>query len=284
MTDFDEQRRPPSRAENLRLTRMPSLPPRPGTTGSIPLPAVGTPAPEPVPAPARRRRRRGGLLIGLALLLAAAGGGIAYRWKSDAVASPPLSAPTTFPAVGGPSPTESPSGSGPGAVAAAPSPATPSVVLSAAPSARLPSARLPSARTSSAAGRANTSGANLALHATCSASGSEADSWQAKYACDGDLETRWSSAFTDTQWIRADLGSTWQLTGVTLVWERSYGASYRVETSLDGKTWTRLYVTGSGQGGTEEIPAKGAAARFVRMVGVKRVSQYGYSLMEFEIR
>ncbi len=71
---------------------------------------------------------------------------------------------------------------------------------------------------------------------------------------------------------------------MTLVWERSYGASYRIETSLDGKAWTRLYATTAGQGGTEEIAAKGTVARFVRMVGVKRHSEYGYSLLEFEVR
>jgi F5/8 type C domain len=280
VTDSDNQRRSLSRAENLRLTRMPSLPPRPGTTGPLRLPVEETPTAVPVGAPARRRR--GGLLIGLVLLLAAAGGGVAYRWRSDAVASPAPSAPTTFPAVEGPSLIASPAvGPGRDPVAAAASPATPSTAPPAAPSTG-PSS-VPTKKTQ-VTGKVNTSGTNLALHATCTASGAEADGWLPKYACDGDPESRWSSAFSDTQWIRADLGTTWQLTGVTLVWERSYGASYRVETSVDGKTWTRLYVTSDGHGGTEQIPAKGTAARFVRMVGVKRVSSYGYSLLELEIR
>lgn len=274
MADFDDQRRTPSRAENLRLTRMPSLPPRPGQTGSIPLPVPEEPA--PTPAPARRRRRWTGLLIGLVVLVVAAGAGVAYRWRSDASVSPAPSAPATFPAVEGPSLEPSETDQGPLAAAVSPAAAAPS---SAAPSASRSATRKPQVP-----GKANTSGTNLALRGVCSASGSEQDGYAPKYACDGDPETRWSSAFKDAQWLRADLGDTWQLTGVTLVWERSYGASYRVETSLDGKTWTRLYTTTTGQGGTEEIAAKGAVARFVRMVGVKRFSEYGYSLLEFEIR
>ncbi|WP_436533956.1 discoidin domain-containing protein [Actinoplanes sp. HUAS TT8] len=270
MADYDDQRRS-SRAENLRLTRMPSLPPRPGTTGAIPLPP---PAQTPPPPPARRRRRGGWVVAGLVLLLVAAGAGVAYRWRSGAIASPAASVPATFPAVEGPEPSETDADQAP--VAAAPSPAR----TSAEPSA---SAASPTGKPQPS-GKANTAGANLALRGVCTASGSESAAWLPRYACDGDPETRWSSAFSDTQWLRADLGRVWQLTGVTLVWERSYGASYRLETSLDGKTWTRLYTTTNGQGGTEEIPAKGAVARFVRLVGVKRISEYGYSLVEFDIR
>lgn len=277
MADFDEQRRTSSRAENLRLTRMPSLPPR-GGTAAAPVPPPDAPAPPPAP---ERKKRRSGLLVGLLVLVAAAGTGVAYRWKTDATASPAPSAPTTFPAVEGPAPIIEavPSSDGP-PLAAAASPALPSEIASALPSTAAPSPT----GTSPAAGKANTSGANLAIRGVCSASGSEGDPWLPRYACDGDPETRWSSAFSDSQWIRADLGQAWRLTGVTLVWERSYGASYRIETSLDGKAWTRMYSNSNGQGGTEEIPAKGTVARFVRMVGVKRISEYGYSLLEFQIR
>ncbi|BCY10447.1 discoidin domain-containing protein [Actinoplanes sp. L3-i22] len=271
MAESDDERRSRSRAENLRLTRMPSLPPRPGPAAPLTSAPPPPPPPPPPAVPAPRRRGRSGLLAGLLVLVAAAGAGVAYRWQSDAAASPAPSAPTTFPAVSGPA--EEPSGPAGGPVAAAGSPAP---LPPTAPPAPIKSAQ--------PAGKPNPAGANLALRGVCTASGSESDPWLPKYACDGDPDTRWSSAFTSTQWIRADLRAPWRLTSVTLVWERSYGASYRVETSLDGKKWTKIYSTTTGRGGTEEIPAKGAVARYVRMVGLKRVSEYGYSLLEFEIR
>ena len=37
-------------------------------------------------------------------------------------------------------------------------------------------------------------------------------------ATDGNLGTRWSSAFSDPQWLEVDLGSTAQISSVTLDW------------------------------------------------------------------
>jgi hypothetical protein len=259
VADFDNQRRTASRAENLRLTRMPPLPPRTGLPAAPP-PVRAEPEPEPA-APARKRRR--GWLAGLVVLLVTVGAGVSYRWNRDAGVGPAPTVATSFPVVEGP-PDTTPSRQ-----------VTPTVTKTPKGSPKV---------TPKTGGKANPGGTNLALRGACTASGVEGDPWLADYACDGDPQTRWSSAFDDNQWLRADLGQRWRLTDVTLVWERSYAASYRVETSLDGKTWHKLYATRAGKGGTVRIPAKGATARYVRMVGVKRVSQYGYSLMEFEVR
>jgi hypothetical protein len=132
-------------------------------------------------------------------------------------------------------------------------------------------------------GKANPSGANLALNATATASASEGNPWLPANAVDGDTSTRWSSAFSDPQWIRVDLGRNWQISEITLVWEHAYGAAYRVETSVDGKTWKRAWTTTAGTGGTVRIAAE-AVARHVRMYGTKRSGIYGYSLIEFEVR
>lgn len=42
---------------------------------------------------------------------------------------------------------------------------------------------------------------------------------------DGNSGTRWSSAFSDPQWLEVDLGSSQSVRGVTLNWEAAYAKS-----------------------------------------------------------
>ena len=65
----------------------------------------------------------------------------------------------------------------------------------------------PSAPKTSPEAEPNTSGRNLALNGEVAASSLEGEHWPASNAVDGDPETRWSSAFSDPQWLRVDLGA-----------------------------------------------------------------------------
>jgi hypothetical protein len=134
------------------------------------------------------------------------------------------------------------------------------------------------------AARANPSGANLALRKTATASSIESDPWPASAAVDGDLKSRWSSGFADPQWIKVDLGRVWAIHDVTLAWEHAYAISYRVDVSVDGRHWSTVYRTTAGTDGTRDIRIATVPARYVRMYGTERVSQYGYSLLEFQVR
>ncbi|HZR54663.1 MAG TPA: discoidin domain-containing protein, partial [Streptosporangiaceae bacterium] len=49
---------------------------------------------------------------------------------------------------------------------------------------------------------------NVALNKTATASSLENASFPASAAVDGNTGTRWSSAFSDPQWLEVDLGST----------------------------------------------------------------------------
>ncbi|TYB39909.1 discoidin domain-containing protein [Micromonospora sp. AP08] len=99
---------------------------------------------------------------------------------------------------------------------------------------------------------------------------------------DGDTGTRWSSAFADPQWIQVDLGATATVSRVTLVWEAAYARSYQVQTSTDGTTWTTVFSTAAGDGGTDDLTVSGTG-RWVRMTGTARATAYGYSLWEFQV-
>ena len=99
---------------------------------------------------------------------------------------------------------------------------------------------------------------------------------------DGNTGTRWSSAFSDPQWIRLDLGSTRAINRVVLRWEAAFGRAYQIQTSNDGNTWTTIRSVTNGVGGVEDLAVTGTG-RFVRMNGTARGTQWGYSLFEFEV-
>ncbi|WP_326825079.1 ThuA domain-containing protein [Streptosporangium sp. NBC_01639] len=102
-------------------------------------------------------------------------------------------------------------------------------------------------------------------------------------AVDGNAGTRWSSAFSDPQWISVDLGSAKQVSRVRLQWETAYGRAYRVETSADGVTWSSAYSTTASDGGVDDITFPAVSARHVRVYGTQRATAWGYSLWETEV-
>ncbi|MGI5484227.1 discoidin domain-containing protein [Streptomyces lavendofoliae] len=114
------------------------------------------------------------------------------------------------------------------------------------------------------------------------ASSQENGGTPAAAAVDGNLGTRWSSAFSDPQWIQVDLGAASALSQVVLRWEAAYAKAYRIELSTDGANWSTAHSTTAGAGGTETVPVSGTA-RYVRVQGVTRATGYGYSLWEFQV-
>jgi hypothetical protein len=117
---------------------------------------------------------------------------------------------------------------------------------------------------------------------TATASSQENGGTAAADAVDGNAGTRWSSAFSDPQWIQVDLGASATVTQVVLAWEAAYAKGYRIELSGNGTDWTTAHSTTTGPGGTETLNVSGTA-RYVRMYGTARATQYGYSLWEFKI-
>jgi len=106
----------------------------------------------------------------------------------------------------------------------------------------------------------------------------------AAMAIDGKANTRWSSAFDDGAWIQFDFGVKTQVGYMKLLWENSYGKQYNVLVSDDGDKFTQVRSITAGQGGTEEFFNLGINARYVRLQGVVRATQYGYSLFEVEFK
>jgi F5/8 type C domain/Ricin-type beta-trefoil lectin domain/Putative Ig domain len=123
---------------------------------------------------------------------------------------------------------------------------------------------------------------NIALNKTASASSIENTGTPAADAFDGNTGTRWSSAFSDPQWLEVDLGSTQSICQVSLQWETAYATAFQIQTSNDGSTWTSIYSTTTGTGGTQTLNVSGSG-RYLRMYGTARATQYGYSIWEFQV-
>ncbi len=130
--------------------------------------------------------------------------------------------------------------------------------------------------------RSAAQGVNLALNKPVTCSSTESGAFPCSAAVDGNTGTRWSSAFSDPQWIRIDLGTTTTIGTVTLRWEAAYGRSFQIQTSPDATNWTSIYSTTTGTGGVQTLTVSGSG-RYIRMYGTARGTGYGYSLWEFEV-
>ncbi|GAA4440882.1 hypothetical protein GCM10023148_48070 [Actinokineospora soli] len=123
---------------------------------------------------------------------------------------------------------------------------------------------------------------NLALNRPVAVSSTETPAFPGSLAVDGDPGTRWSSGYTDGEWISVDLGASRAITRITLTWEAAYGRGYHLQVSDDGATWRTIHTTTTGDGGVDDV-AVSTTGRHVRMLGTARATTWGYSLFEFEV-
>ena len=127
-------------------------------------------------------------------------------------------------------------------------------------------------------------GTDLASGKAATASSIEpGTSFTASLATDGNPATRWSSDYSDPQWIQVDLGATHSINEVKLSWEAAYGKAYQIQTSPDGTTWTTIYSTTTSTGGDQDLTGLSGTGRYIRVYGTTRASGYGYSLWSFQV-
>ena len=132
------------------------------------------------------------------------------------------------------------------------------------------------------AGDTVSSSDNLGLKKKATASSSKGAN-TADMAFDGTTDTRWQADNeADDEWIQVDLGSVQAVNAVTINWEAAYAAKYEIQVSTDGKEWTTVAKE---NGMVGEITSSFAAtkARYVKMQGVSRGTQYGYSIYEMQV-
>ena len=57
----------------------------------------------------------------------------------------------------------------------------------------------------------------------------------------------------------------------------------RILVSLDNKTWKSVYEQKTSDGKIDEIELKSVPARYVKFDGIKRATEWGFSMWEFEV-
>ena len=105
----------------------------------------------------------------------------------------------------------------------------------------------------------------------------------AEHVTDGDLKTRWASAFADPQQMTIDLGAVHPIEALRLSWEIAHAKDYMMDVSEDGKTWTNVHRKTNCLGETEEIIGLKCSGRYVRLTSLTRATEWGCSLWEFEV-
>lgn len=129
-------------------------------------------------------------------------------------------------------------------------------------------------------------GENLALNKPVTVSSTEPNFGNiAKNATDGNGITRWSSDYSDVEWIEVDLLKVYDLNQIVLKWEASYATAYTITVSEDRSKWNTYSSTTTCVGGNEKLSFN-AKARYIKLTSSKRVSvggkYFGVSLYEIE--
>ena len=122
---------------------------------------------------------------------------------------------------------------------------------------------------------------NLALGKDGYASSDETFHYASR-AFDGDPNTAWSSEFADGQWIYVDLGAIYTIQQIKIVWERAYGQAFNIDLSDNELIWETVYTESNGSPDVAIIPISGRG-RYVRMSGIKRGTDWGFAIWEFEV-
>ncbi|WP_156027470.1 glycosyl hydrolase [Mycetocola saprophilus] len=115
-------------------------------------------------------------------------------------------------------------------------------------------------------------------------SSTEDGPWDAKHAVDDDPGSRWSSGWSEGQWIVVDLGAVHTLDRAELVWERAFAQEFEIQTATtpDGPWTTVAHPTDGAEGG-QKISLTGASGRYVKILSIKRGTGYGISLYDLKI-
>lgn len=127
--------------------------------------------------------------------------------------------------------------------------------------------------------------ANLALNADAASSTVETGGREASAAIDGDIGTRWSSEYKDSQSLTLDLGSSQTVGTIRIYWETAAGKDYDILLSEDGESWVKAAAVTGNSTANEWLTYtfEPQSARYVKMDGHTRVGEYGFSIYEIEV-
>lgn len=112
---------------------------------------------------------------------------------------------------------------------------------------------------------------------------SGAGDYDAKFAIDGKMDTRWSSNFGDTEWWQVKFAEPRMIAGLKISWETAFAEKYEVAVSMDGANWQKIYSVPEGDGRTDFIFFKPVETRFLRIQCLQRGTGWGNSIYEIAL-
>jgi len=124
---------------------------------------------------------------------------------------------------------------------------------------------------------------NKALLRKVWASSTESSLLMPGNAVDGSMTTRWSSLYADNEWIAVDMGQEYTVECVDLHWETAYGLEYEIQVTSDTNSWQTVFHETASDGERDVVLFEPVPCRFVRMYGIDRATQWGFSLYELGI-
>ena len=131
---------------------------------------------------------------------------------------------------------------------------------------------------------------NLALNQPVTVSSSQDSAHDGSMSVDGNLSSQWQTQKVkgrnapSTEWIEVDLGTSQNVGQVVLEWDSYYATGYSIQVSNNGSTWSTVFNTSSGNGGSESITFNTVQARYLRMNSSAWTSNsYRNWLNEFEV-
>jgi len=99
-------------------------------------------------------------------------------------------------------------------------------------------------------------------------------------AIDGHSQSYWSSASSDSEWLKIELDSVYTLGKIVIQWKILTAKSFTVQTSIDDIQWDTIYCVDAGTDIIDTIRFTGKEAKYVKML---TFYNQVYSIKEFEI-
>ena len=125
---------------------------------------------------------------------------------------------------------------------------------------------------------------DLAKSATATASSIEGAEYSANNAIDGNMNSRWSSAFRDGEYITLDLGSICNVGSIKIFWEDAFAKKYSIAWSQDGSTWNNAATSTCSVKQNDTVTMfYNRPVRYIRITCNERGTQYGVSIFEIEV-
>lgn len=103
---------------------------------------------------------------------------------------------------------------------------------------------------------------------------------------DGNVNTRWQSAYTDFEYLYVDLGAEYSINKMDLRFLYHRASSYNIYVSNDAVNWTEIEQVRNEYDGLDEFIYENSppSGRYVKLEFIYRVSRnYVFNLQEFEI-